>query len=427
MHPARMRRWGWRPATRRCRAGRSSAAQATRLLIWAGNGAYGLTAYPGTTDFLDLTGNLDQQPDFGVEQTITTVPGQTYALTFEVGVSLYYDPGVVAVSVMAGNLNTTVTGLAATGTSTWDPVTIDFTATSTASTILIQGDSPGEYIGLDDVAVATTTNAAPPANLVANGSFEQAAIPSGSPGAGTGTPLAGGSTAIAGWTVTGTSDLVWIADNASAAQNTPFGDYFLNLAGNHALNYLGGAPYDGVTQTIATVPGTTYQLTFDLGNDNTSANTGLLPTGNGIAEPSGSGAMPGWTVIGGTAVGNDGVAWLSNANSYGLTAETGSYFVSLAGYRDNAPYFGVSQTVATTVGQTYALTFYLGVDNSSVYYTGPIGVSVTAGSGDADDRERQSHRHREPMGRGNGGLHRELGVIDNLHSGRAGLRLYRSG
>ena len=67
--------------------------------------------------------------------------------------------------------------------------------------------------------------------------------------------------------------------------------------------------------------------------------------------------MPGWTVIGGTAVGNDGVAWLSNANSYGLTAETGSYFVSLAGYRDNAPYFGVSQTVATTVGQSYALTF----------------------------------------------------------------------
>ena len=56
-------------------------------LIWAGSGAYGLTAYSGTTDFLDLTGNLDQQPDFGVEQTITTVPGQTYALTFEVGVS----------------------------------------------------------------------------------------------------------------------------------------------------------------------------------------------------------------------------------------------------------------------------------------------------------------------------------------------------
>ena len=366
-----------------------------KTLIWAGNGAYGLTAYPGTTDFLDLTGNLDQQPDFGVEQTITTVPGQTYALTFEVGVSLYYDPGVVAVSVMAGNLNTTVTGLAATGTSTWDPVTIDFTATSTASTILIQGDSPGEYIGLDDVAVATTTNAAPPANLVANGSFEQATIPSGSPGAGTGTPLAGGSTAIAGWTVTGTSDLVWIADNASAAQNTPFGDYFLNLAGNHALNYLGGAPYDGVTQTIATVPGTTYQLTFDLGNDNTSANTGLLPTGNGIAEPSGSGAMPGWTVIGGTAVGNDGVAWLSNANSYGLTAETGSYFVSLAGYRDNAPYFGVSQTVATTVGQTYALTFYLGVDNSSVYYTGPIGVSVTAGPA------TQTIENVSPTGTGN--------------------------
>ena len=105
--------------------------------------------------------------------------------------------------------------------------------------------------------------------------------------------------------------------------------------------------------------------------------------------------MPGWTVIGGTATGNDGVAWLSNANSYGLTAETGNYFVSLAGYRDNAPYFGVSQTVATTVGQTYALTFYLGVDNSSVYYTGPIGVSVTAGPA------TQTIENVSPTGTGN--------------------------
>ena len=321
---------------------------------------------------------------------------------------------------MAGNLNTTVTGLAATGTSTWDPVTIDFTATSTASTILIQGDSPGEYIGLDDVAVSTTTNAAPPANLVANGSFEQPASPTGLPGAGTGTPLAGGSTAIAGWTVTGTSDLDWTADSASAPQSTPYGDYFLNLADNHALASadLSGAPYDGVTQTIATTPGTTYQLTFDLGNDNTTANTGVLPTGNGIAEPSGSGAMPGWTVIGGTATGNDGVAWLSNANSYGLTAETGSYFVSLAGYRDNAPYFGVDADHRDHGGTELRADILPRGGQQQRLLHRPDRCLGHRGTGDADDRERQRHGHREPMGRGNGGLHRDRGVVNDLHSGR---------
>ena len=173
----------------------------------------------------------------------------------------------------------------------------------------------------------------------------------------------------------------WIANDSQTPDASPSGVYALNLADNRALasGNQGGAPYGGVTQTIATTPGTTYQLTFELGNDNTTANTGLLPTGSGIAEPSGSAAMPGWTVIGGTASGNDGLAWLSNANPYGPTAETGSTFVSLAGYRDNSPYFGVAQTVATTAGQSYALTFWLGVDNSNANYTGPIGVSVTAG------------------------------------------------
>ena len=143
--------------------------------------------------------------------------------------------------------------------------------------------------------------------------------------------------------------------------------YFLNLAANNGLvnNNLAGAPYDGVTQTIATTPGTTYQLTFDIGNDNTSANTGVLPTGNGLAEPTGSAAMPGWTVIGGPPMeATDGLG--IERQQLWPTAETGSDFVDLTGYRDSAPYFGVTQTVATTVGASYALTFWLGVDNSDV-------------------------------------------------------------
>ena len=350
-------------------------------------------------------GTSTKEPEFGVEQTIATTPGTTYALTFDVGTSSNYpDPSGAGVSVTAGSLTTTITGITTTGTDVWTPEEVDFTASSTATTIIIQGDAPGAYIGLDNVAVNTTTNTAPPVNLVTNGSFEQASpltalpiLPGTQSGPDEGPTLTSSSTAILGWSITGSGAVNWIPNNSQTPETSPFGVYFLNLADNAALagGNLGGAPFDGVTQTIATTPGTTYQLTFDLGNDNTSANTGVLPTGNGIAEPTGSAAMPGWAVIGGTATGNDGLAWLSNANSYGPTAETGSYFVSLAGYRDQSPYFGVTQTIATTVGLTYALTFYLGVDNSNGAYTGPIGVSVTAGP------VTQTIQNVSPAGTGN--------------------------
>jgi hypothetical protein len=377
-------------------------------LYWFGSGFDDLVS--PDADAIALTGDSNKNPEFGVEQIIATTPGMTYALTFDVGTSSQFpDPSGAGVSVTAGNLSTTITGITTTGTDVWTPEEVDFTATSTATAIVIQGDASlpnvsGEYVGLDNVAVNPTTNAAPPVNLVTNGSFELASpvtalpiLPGTQDGPYQGSTLTAGSTAILGWTVTGSGAVNWIPNDNEVAESTPFGVYFLNLADNaeDRSGYQGGAPYDGVTQTIATTPGTTYQLTFDIGNDNTSANTGVLPTGNGIAEASGSAAMPGWTVIGGTAAGNDGLAWLSNANSYGLTAETGSTFVSLAGYHDNSPYFGVSQTIATTAGLTYALTFYLGVDNSSAHYTGPIGVAVTAGS------VTQTIENVSPTGSGN--------------------------
>ncbi len=377
-------------------------------LYWAATGFDGLT-FPDA-DAVALTGDTNINPQFGMEQTIATTPGMTFALTFEVGTSSEFpDPSGAGVSVTAGNLTTTITGIVTTGTSVWTPEEVDFTATSTSTTIIIQGDAPlpnphGEYIGLDNVAVNPTTNPAPPANLVTNGSFEQASpitalpiLPGTQEGPSEGSYLTSGSTTILGWTVTGNGVLNWLPDDNQIAESTPFGVYFLNLAANNGLvnNNLAGAPYDGVTQTIATTPGTTYQLTFDIGNDNTSANTGVLPTGNGLAEATGSAAMPGWTVIGGPADGSDGLGWVSNANSYGTTAETGSDFLDLTGYRDSAPYFGVTQTVATTVGASYALTFWLGVDNGNAYYTGPIGVSVTAGA------TTQTIENVSPTGSGN--------------------------
>jgi hypothetical protein len=103
-----------------------------------------------------------------------------------------------------------------------------------------------------------------------------------------------------------------------------------------------------------------------------------LPTGNGESLPSGSTAIADWTVFGGLS--SDGLAWLVNGNGYGVSTPYGSYFLDLTGYHDKTPYFGVEQTIATTEGQSYALTFRLGVDQSSDIYNGPIGVTAKAGS-----------------------------------------------
>jgi hypothetical protein len=77
------------------------------------------------------------------------------------------------------------------------------------------------------------------------------------------------------------------------------------------------------------------------------------------------------------------LAWIGPSNPFGLTASDGGYFLDLSGYHDNAPYAGVlqSQTIPTTIGAQYRLTFDIGTDPQ--YDTAPVGVQVTAGSASA--------------------------------------------
>jgi hypothetical protein len=71
------------------------------------------------------------------------------------------------------------------------------------------------------------------------------------------------------------------------------------------------------------------------------------------------------------------VAWLPNGNPYSWSTPFGDYFLDLTGYDDRSPYFGVSQAINTTIGDSYVLSLYLGVDNSNS--PGPISVQVDAG------------------------------------------------
>ena len=94
------------------------------------------------------------------------------------------------------------------------------------------------------------------ANLLTNGSFESGAFVD--QGSNT-MSLNPGSTAITGWTVV-TDTTAWIGPTNPFSLAANDGDFFLDLT-----NYQLGAPFAGVSQTIATTPGATYSLSFDLG------------------------------------------------------------------------------------------------------------------------------------------------------------------
>lgn len=94
----------------------------------------------------------------------------------------------------------------------------------------------------------------------------------------------------------------------------------------------------------------------------------------GEALPIGSTVINGWTVV------SNSIAPLENGNGYGITANDGIICLDLTGYGDAAPYGGVTQTITTTSGVSYHLSFALGADQSNGSYSGPVGVTATAGN-----------------------------------------------
>ena len=61
--------------------------------------------------------------------------------------------------------------------------------------------------------------------------------------------------------------------------------------------------------------------------------------------------ISGWTSTG------DEIAWVDDTNLDGIFASEGSRHLDLAGFSNAAPAGGIEQSFATTVGQTYSVTF----------------------------------------------------------------------
>jgi hypothetical protein len=90
-------------------------------------------------------------------------------------------------------------------------------------------------------------------------------------------------------------------------------------------------------------------------------------------------------------------------------AEDGSKFIDLTGYYDAPPYSGLIQSVNLGVGD-YALTFWIGADQPSAIYRGPVSVEATVGGLVQDFTFTPAvDSHRECLAAGNGQLQRIVG------------------
>ena len=138
-----------------------SGGNGSGALSWVNNNPSVATYLAGTEGnyFLDIT-----RPDSGgwatITQSITTVAGTTYQLTFDIGASSHF--AAVYVTASAGGTSQTFSNSTSLENA-WVSEVLEFTATTTTTVISFTGASPGnaEYVGLDNVAVNLKSSPVP--------------------------------------------------------------------------------------------------------------------------------------------------------------------------------------------------------------------------------------------------------------------------
>jgi hypothetical protein len=128
-------------------------------IAWIKSGAFGLLGTEGSY-FLDLTGIVNHPPFGGVlGTTVSTVAGNTYTLSFDVGRGNGEDANPVVVQATAGAQTGTFTVSApdpGSGQIVWNTFDLQFTATGLSTLITISGlpaNNGNGFIGLDNVTV----------------------------------------------------------------------------------------------------------------------------------------------------------------------------------------------------------------------------------------------------------------------------------
>ena len=136
-----------------------------------GNGMTAFQSLDGVQS-LDITGPGNLGTTVGVQQSITTVNGQAYTLSFFVGKAqssngspFYSDPTILDLSI-DGGARTSFTNPNAgnSGFLDWKQFTFDFTATSTSTSVaFFNGTASGNEneVGLDNITIAPRVAATP--------------------------------------------------------------------------------------------------------------------------------------------------------------------------------------------------------------------------------------------------------------------------
>ena len=149
------------------------------------------------------------------------------------------------------------------GTSSGGIWTVSGTAGQADAGIMTGQFMSGELVGVEGGfwAGPVTNQQIVSSNLLVNGSFELGSFVNGH-GGDNFMQLYPGATNILGWTVTGTAgyDLGWGGPNDDLGLAATDGGYFLDLTGYHD-----SPPYDGVSQTVPTIIGRTYNVSFEIG------------------------------------------------------------------------------------------------------------------------------------------------------------------
>jgi choice-of-anchor C domain-containing protein len=188
--------------------------------------------------------DLNQMDAGSVSQTLTTVPGAVYRVSFALAGNPVCAPVTKTLSVSAGNsqstylFNTTGYSQANPG---WVNQTFRFQATSSSTTLTFASQNPGSSCGPLIDTVSISEECVPPSN----GDFENGNF--------TGTlytSLSAGAPNLTGWTVGG-AGIDWLGSHTQANTGTRSLDLNQMDAGS-------------VSQTFATTPGSSYQVSFAL-------------------------------------------------------------------------------------------------------------------------------------------------------------------
>lgn len=98
-----------------------------------------------------------------------------------------------------------------------------------------------------------------------------------------------------------------------------------------------------------------------------------VPATNTMTLAVGATTMTGWTVV------DKQIAWIQQP-AFGLNASDGVKFLDLTDYSNAVPFGGVTQSIATTVGQSYTLSFDLGSSSAYVLPSSVVAI-IDAGPG----------------------------------------------